>query len=95
MPGCSPVVFNNVDANAWNCLKQKAIAYAQQHNYQFGPNVPDSGQEAAMGFTATWAFDPNAQTLTITCTGHPFFFSCATINGEIQKGIASTNCIPA
>jgi len=92
--GCPPVVFNNVDANAWNCLKQKGTDYATTHSYPL-PALNDAGSINHMGFAAQWAYDPAAKTLTITCTQHPFLIGCGTINGQIQSGIASTKCIPA
>jgi hypothetical protein len=91
--GCPPVVFNGVDANAWACLKQKAAAFAQAHNYPLPP-LDDTGSASHLGFSAEYTYDPNAGTLTITCTGHPFFFSCEKINAQVQSGIASTGCIP-
>jgi hypothetical protein len=90
---CPPVVFNNVDANAWACLKQKATAYAQKNNYPLPP-LNDTGSASHMGFSAAYVYDAASATLTITCTGHPFFFSCDMINGHVQGGIAGTGCIP-
>jgi hypothetical protein len=90
---CDPVVFKNVDANAWDCLKQKATQYAQGHNFPLPP-LNDTGSVSHSGFSATWAYDSNAATLTITCTNHPFFVSCNFVNGHVQTGIAGTQCIP-
>jgi hypothetical protein len=90
---CDPVAFNNVDANAFNCLKQKAADFANSHNFPLPP-INDTGTVSHSGFTATWAFDAAASTLTITCTEKPFFVSCGFVNGHVQSGIAGTHCIP-
>ena len=91
---CPPVVFNKVDANAWQSLKQKAAQYAQSHNFPVPP-LNDTGNVSHSGFSAEWTYDANAQTLTITCTAHPFFVSCNFVNGHVQTGITGTGCIPA
>jgi hypothetical protein len=90
---CPPVVFQNVDANAWECLKQKATAYAQKNNFPL-PALDPTGSVSHSGFSANWAYDGGAKTFTVTCTGHPFFVSCGFVNGHVQSGIAGTGCIP-
>lgn len=91
--GCPSVLFNRVTADAWNCLKQKASGFARSRNVSL-PALDDQGSVSHLGFGVTWAYDPGAQTLTITCTEHPFLISCALINAQIQHGIAATGCIP-
>ncbi len=90
---CEPVVFQNVDGNAWACLKAKATDYAHAHNFPLPP-LDDKGSVSHSGFSATWDYDPNTSTLTIVCTKHPFFVTCALINGHVRSGIAGTRCIP-
>jgi hypothetical protein len=93
MASCPSVVFQNVDDNAWACLKTKAAAYATAKNVTL-PALNPSGSASHMGFSATWAWDQNAKTLTITCTDHPFIIGCGTILAQIHSGIAGTGCIP-
>jgi hypothetical protein len=90
---CPSVLFNNVTVDAWNRLKQKATAFAQSRNVSL-PAVNDQGNVSHMGFSVTWVYDPNAKTLTITCTEHPFLISCGLINAQVQHGIAATGSIP-
>jgi hypothetical protein len=92
MGGCPSVVFNNLSAAGWACLKQKGQAYAAAHGHPITPG--DSGSESYMGFSATWNYDAANLTLTITCTSHPLLlFSCNEINSKIQTGITGTGCL--
>lgn len=92
MARCPSVEFKNVDAATLGCLKQKGLDYARQHNFPLSA-INDSGSISHSGFSAEWAYDASTQSLTITCTGHPFFVSCKFVNDHIQSGIASTGCL--
>jgi hypothetical protein len=91
--GCPSVVFNNVSPDAWTCLKQKAIVFAERRSISL-PALHDRGDLSHLGFSVTWAYNSQAETLTVTCTEHPFLISCALINAQVQHGIEATGCIP-
>ncbi|HEX8709253.1 MAG TPA: hypothetical protein VF723_13480 [Pyrinomonadaceae bacterium] len=77
MSACATQSFNNVSSSAWTCLIQKAAGY--------GITIGDyKGQASKDGFTLTWNYDPNAQTLELQCTDSPWWASCGMINGKIH-----------
>jgi hypothetical protein len=86
MSACATQTFNGVSPTAWACLKAKAAAAGF-------PIASDSGAQSSQGFTITWAYDPNQQSLQVTCTDSPFWAPCSTINGKIHEVIDGTSCL--
>jgi hypothetical protein len=77
MSDCAAQTFTSITSDQFNCLVLKAQAN--------GINISgNSGTASKDGITITWNFDPTAETLTLQCTGKPFFVSCGTINSEIH-----------
>jgi hypothetical protein len=95
MPACPPVVFTNVDAKAWAELKAKVATFARDRDVEMPFEIADAGEKSMLGFTASWEYDAQARTLTITCTKRPFFLSCSKINSEIIKRLTDTGCVLA
>jgi hypothetical protein len=78
MSSCATQTFDNVTPEKWALLVSKANAS--------GLNIQnDSGSASQDGFTFTWDYDPNAQSLAIQCTAKPFFVSCSTVNGKVHE----------
>lgn len=86
MATCATQVFSNVSPAAWICLKGKVAA-------QGFTIATDSGSISHSGFSGTWAYDSAAQTLTLACTGQPFWASCGLINSKIHELIDGTGCL--
>lgn len=84
--GCATQTFNSVSPAAWSCLKAKAADAGFPIN-------SDAGSQSAQGFTISWAYDPAAQTLQITCTNSPFWATCSLINGKIHDLIEKSGCL--
>jgi hypothetical protein len=80
MAGCSADSFNNVSAAAFNCLVKKAAKY--------GVTIgSDSGSGSASGFTIKWNYNRAASTLSIQCTGKPFWAPCGIVKSQVKKEV--------
>lgn len=59
--------------------------YKKLYDYAVSQGVTFDGEKAEFkGIVLAWAYDPNAQTLSITCVKKPWEFSC----GEVDSHIA-------
>jgi hypothetical protein len=75
---CDALKYSGVDASKWARAKDTAKS-------QYGVSIDsDSGEMSQKGFTLQWTYDPGAETLSIRCTGKPFFIPCGTVNGRIE-----------
>ena len=45
----------------------------------------DSGEASKKGFTLSWTYDPDQQTLEIQCLKKPFFVPCGAVNDRIKR----------
>ena len=64
----------------------KRQARAQSKAAQIGVELTgDSGQASQKGFTFSWNYDEEMQTLTIQCLDHPFFAPCSLVNAKLQQ----------
>ena len=77
MGQCAAQTFSNISADKWTALQEKAA----QNNINLNG---DSGQTSQNGYTFSWNYDPDGQTLTIQCLDHPFLAPCGAINGRIH-----------
>ncbi len=80
MSACAMLTYNNVSANAWNCIKEAATSYGVTIN-------SNSGCASASGFTVCWNYNPNTLVLHIQCTDSPWWASCSMINGTINAAV--------
>jgi hypothetical protein len=74
---CPAIVLSGLTAEKYQSLL--AAAHAQ--------GLELSGLGGAtdyQGMTFTWAYDQDAQTLTIQCTDKPFFVPCSMIEQKIR-----------
>jgi hypothetical protein len=77
MSACAKQEFQGISPNVWTCIVAKAAS--------FGITISgNSGEASKDGFTVTWNYDPNAQTLQLQCTDSPWWAPCSTINGKIH-----------
>ncbi len=84
---CPPQIFDNVSAQAWDCL-QRAVAD------KLGVAVSgDGGQASKMGVTIGWNYDAANQRLTLTCLNKPFIVSCDYVNGQIADAVNGSGCL--
>jgi hypothetical protein len=82
MGGCAKQTFTQVNQASFDCLKQKALS--------IGITITSNqGQDSKNGVTIAWAFDPNAQTLDLTCLEKPFYAPCGTVNSKIHDLVDS------
>jgi hypothetical protein len=82
MSECDAQIFSSITRERWVRMQSKAA--------QFGVDLTgDSGQASQKGFTFSWTYDEDAQTLTIQCLEHPFFAPCSLVNSKLQELVAS------
>jgi hypothetical protein len=80
MAACAMLTYNKVTQQAWQCIQQ---AFSQ-----YGIVITsDSGCVTKEGFTFSWNYDVQTDTLSIQCTDHPQFVNCSTINYRINDGV--------
>jgi len=80
MSACAMLTYNNITNDAWNTIK----SWVGQH----GVNISDySGNCSMSGFTLHWSYDPAKQVLSVQCTHHPIFISCAVVQSQITDHI--------
>jgi hypothetical protein len=80
MSACAMLSYNGVTPTAWQC----GIKTAADYGVAITTNV---GSATASGFTIAWNYDPGARTLSIQCTGRPFWAPCSTVNGKINDAV--------
>jgi hypothetical protein len=78
MSECEAQIFSNIARERWVGMQSKAA--------QIGVELTgDSGQASQKGFTFSWNYDEEMQTLTIQCLDHPFFAPCSLVNAKMQE----------
>ena len=86
---CDPLRYERVDAATW-ARAQETISKA------YGLSVEsESGQESKSGFTMTWTYDADAQTLVLQCLDKPFLIPCGVVNGRINSLAEQSGIEPA
>ena len=78
---CEPLKYSGVDDAKWVRVRDLV-----GREYDIGIES-DSGEASKKGFTLSWTYDPDQQTLEIQCLKKPFFVPCGAVNDRI-KGIA-------
>jgi hypothetical protein len=78
MSACAEQTFTGISQARFDCLVERAKA--ETGVTLTGP----SGTVSQSGFTVTWNFDANSQTLAIQFLDSPFFVSCGTIQDKVQ-----------
>jgi hypothetical protein len=75
--------FDAISSAVWDRLVEKAA--------ELGITITGhSGTVSKEGFTGTWNYDPNTETLQIQCTDSPWWAPCALINGKIREIVESS-----
>ena len=75
---CDPQIFSGVDA-----AKLANVQELLKSEYGLDASA-DEGEQSHRGFTFSWAYDADAQTLRIQCVGKPFLVPCSVISGRIN-----------
>jgi len=83
MQGCQAQTFNNVTAQQFACIAQRA------QDETGLVLVGNNGEASAQGITIKWNFDPTSQVLTIECIDKPFLLPCGIISSTIQTLVES------
>lgn len=79
MSACDPQTFNNVTSTAWDCLVQKAESSG------LPIIVGHKGEASKDGFTVTWNYNPEAESLVIQCIDSPWWAPCSVIDSKINE----------
>lgn len=82
MAGCPSQTFTGITPAIKAFLEAKGAAAGL-------PISGDAGSATTMGVTIRWAYDPTAETLTVTCTDLPFFVPCRTVHGKVMELVES------
>ena len=82
MAGCPSQTFTGITPAIKAFLEAKGAAAGM-------PIAGDNGSATTMGVTIQWAYDPTAETLTITCTDAPFFVPCSTVQTKVTELVES------
>ena len=77
MSACKALNFTGVTPDVWSCIKD---AVKSKTGITIDTNT---GKASKWGFTVTWDYEPDAETLTIQCVDSPPLPTCSTINGAI------------
>jgi len=82
MAGCPSQTFHGITPAIKAFLESKGAAAGL-------PIAGDTGFATTMGVTIQWAYDPTAETLTITCTDAPFFVPCSAVSAKVTELVES------
>jgi hypothetical protein len=86
MGKCAAQLFEDISPEHFACLVDRAKAAGIQINGNAGTTSPQDG------VSVSWAYDPEAQTLSIQCLSLPFLLSCGSANAEIHSLV--DDCAP-
>jgi hypothetical protein len=75
---CEAQVFKGIGAAQYAALIVKAKAAGIEI-------AGTSGHASKDGATVSWGYDIAAETLTLTCTGKPWWASCQAVSEELAK----------
>ena len=84
MSACDPQEFSNVTDTAWNSLVEKA------KDSGIPITVGHKGEASKDGFTVTWNYNPEAQTLVIQATESPWWAPCGIVDSKIKELVESS-----
>ena len=77
MSACAMLTYNNVTQDVWQCIVSAVAQYGI-------PVAADSGTQSAQGFTISWNYNRQAETLSVQCIDSPFWAPCSTVNAHIN-----------